>query len=123
MNLVAKEFCASSVDDNGVLILSEFAGAATQLSKGAIVVNPYDTESTADAIYAAYLMPHEERKRRMRLMRSEVKRYDVNRWVEWILNPKGSVNSQDPLWSAGHDLPAADQLNLKTLLGERNEDR
>jgi trehalose 6-phosphate synthase len=60
MNLVAKEYCACTVDDNGVLILSEFAGAARQLGKGALLVNPYDIEGTADAIYSAYIMPAEE---------------------------------------------------------------
>ncbi|MEE8577701.1 MAG: trehalose-6-phosphate synthase [candidate division Zixibacteria bacterium] len=85
MNLVAKEYCASNVDNNGALILSEFAGAAAQLAKGAIMVNPFDLESTADAIYAAMIMDPEERKRRMRLMRAEIKRNDVTRWVKWFL--------------------------------------
>ncbi|MFQ5499935.1 MAG: trehalose-6-phosphate synthase [Candidatus Zixiibacteriota bacterium] len=85
MNLVAKEYCAASVDNQGVLILSEFAGAARQLAKGAIIVNPYDIESTADAIYAAYIMPEDERRRRMRAMRSDIKRNDVRRWVNSIL--------------------------------------
>ncbi len=86
MNLVAKEYCASTVDDNGVLILSEFAGAAAQLARGALIVNPYDLESTADAIYAAYIMEPEERRRRMRTLRNEIKRNDVHRWVRWFLD-------------------------------------
>jgi len=85
MNLVSKEYCASSVDNNGILILSEFAGAAEQLAKGAILVNPYDLEGTADAIYSAYIMDPKERQRRMRLLRAEVKRNDVKRWLEWCL--------------------------------------
>ncbi len=85
MNLVSKEYCASSVDNNGVLILSEFAGAADQLSKGALMVNPYDVENTADAIYQAYVMSPEERQRRMRILRSEVRRNNVHRWVQWFL--------------------------------------
>jgi trehalose 6-phosphate synthase len=85
MNLVAKEFCASSIDDKGVLILSEFAGTAFQLGQGALLVNPYDIESTADAIYAAYQMPLDERRERMRWLRKEIKRYDVRRWLNWIL--------------------------------------
>jgi trehalose 6-phosphate synthase len=87
MNLVSKEFCASSIDNNGVLILSEFAGAAAQLNKGALMVNPFDIEGTADAIHEAIVMPQEERQRRMKLLRAEVKRNDVRRWVEWFLNP------------------------------------
>lgn len=84
MNLVSKEYCASSIEDQGVLIISEFAGAAAQMSKGALVVNPYDLDQTADAIYQACLMSPEEQARRMKLMRSEVKRYDVHRWVRWF---------------------------------------
>ncbi len=85
MNLVAKEYCASSVDNNGVLILSEFAGAADQLARGALVVNPYDIEGTADAIYRAYRMGKEERKRRMRFMRNKIKQNNVHHWVQWFL--------------------------------------
>ena len=85
MNLVAKEYCACSIDNNGVLILSEFAGAAEQLAKDALIVNPYDVEGTADAIYQAYKMPLPERIRRMRSLRSIVKRSDVYQWLEWFL--------------------------------------
>lgn len=85
MNLVSKEYCASSVENNGVLILSEFAGAADQMRKGAIMVNPYDLEGTADAIFAAFIMSPEERQRRMRILRGEVRRNDVQRWIEWFL--------------------------------------
>ncbi|MCD6163254.1 MAG: trehalose-6-phosphate synthase [candidate division Zixibacteria bacterium] len=85
MNLVAKEYCASSVDNNGVLILSEFAGAADRLKNGAIIVNPYDLEQTADAIYQAFTMDPSERKRRMSRMRSDIKRRDVHQWVKWFI--------------------------------------
>ncbi len=85
MNLIAKEYCASTIDNNGVLILSEFAGAADQFARGAIIVNPYDLEGMADAIYGAYNMDLEERQRRMRALRAEVKRNNVYRWVEWFL--------------------------------------
>jgi alpha,alpha-trehalose-phosphate synthase [UDP-forming] len=85
MNLVAKEFCASSIDNKGVLILSEFAGAAEQLGKGALVVNPYNLEETADTIYQAYKMSREEREKRMRVLRAEIKRNDIFKWVDWFL--------------------------------------
>jgi trehalose 6-phosphate synthase len=85
MNLVAKEYCAAQVDNKGVLILSDFAGAAQQLGKGALLVNPYDTDGVADAIYAAHIMPPEEREQRMKALRTEVKRTDVRRWVRWFL--------------------------------------
>jgi trehalose 6-phosphate synthase len=81
MNLVAKEYCASSVENNGVLILSEFAGAADQLGKHALLVNPYDTDGTADAIYQAFTMDPEERRQRMTNLRSEIRRNDVHRWL------------------------------------------
>ena len=86
MNLVAKEYCASSVDGNGVLILSEFAGAADQLGRGALLVNPYDIDATADAIHQGFVMRHEERQRRMGLLQNEVRRNDVHRWVGWFLD-------------------------------------
>ncbi len=94
MNLIAKEYCASSIDNNGVLILSEFAGAADQLSKGAILVNPYDIEGTADAIYKAYNMDIEERKRRMRILRADVKRNNVHRWVRWFMESMSELDSE-----------------------------
>lgn len=93
MNLIAKEYCASSIDNNGVLILSEFAGAADQLARGAIIVNPYDLEGMADAIYRAYNMDSDERRRRMRILRAEVKRNNVYRWVEWFLR---AFEEQEP---------------------------
>ena len=51
------------------------------------MVNPYDLEGMADAIYAAFIMTSQERQRRMRLLRQEVKRNDVNKWVESFLSP------------------------------------
>jgi trehalose 6-phosphate synthase/phosphatase len=92
MNLVAKEYCASSVDNNGVLILSEFAGAADQLGGKALLVNPYDIEKTADTIYQAYTMPIEERQQRMQWLRGQVKRNDVHRWLRSFMNALDEVN-------------------------------
>ncbi len=86
MNLVAKEYCAASVDDHGALILSEFAGSAPQMREGAIIVNPLDREATADAIYQAFHMSREERRSRMRRLRREVRRNDVFRWVRTFLD-------------------------------------
>jgi len=86
MNLVAKEYCASSVDGNGVLILSEFAGAAEQLGRAALLVNPYDVDGTADAIHRAYHMGAEERRDRMRRLRASVQRNNVHRWVRYFID-------------------------------------
>jgi trehalose 6-phosphate synthase/phosphatase len=86
MNLIAKEYCASNVDENGVLILSEFAGSASQLRRGALLVNPHDVIGTADAIYRAYVMPAQERRTRIRQLRRIVERSDVFWWTESFLN-------------------------------------
>jgi trehalose 6-phosphate synthase len=85
MNLVAKEFCACQVDGCGVLILSEFAGAAAQLQTGALLVNPHDIEGTADALKAAFEMDEEERRRRMEEMREIVREQDIFWWVDYYL--------------------------------------
>lgn len=85
MNLVAKEFCAASVDEDSALILSEFAGAAAQLQKGALIVNPYDVEEVADALHSAFIMDPEEARGRMRKMRRSVRDYDIFWWVDSFL--------------------------------------
>jgi trehalose 6-phosphate synthase/phosphatase len=85
MNLVAKEFVASRGDEDGVLILSEFAGAADELTD-AIIVNPYDVDGVADAIHAALTMSGVERRHRMRLLRAQVFAHDVHRWAASFLD-------------------------------------
>lgn len=85
MNLVAKEYCASQVSEDGVLILSEFAGAAAQLQQGAILVNPYDVRGVADAIYQGYRMSLDEKRGRMRPLRRNVQRQNVFHWVNSFL--------------------------------------
>jgi trehalose 6-phosphate synthase/phosphatase len=81
MNLVAKEFVASRVDEQGVLVLSEFAGAAAELGD-VVAVNPYDVEGIADGIQRALAMPSDERRRRMRSLRTRVMAYDVHAWAD-----------------------------------------
>ncbi|MHB0947505.1 MAG: trehalose-6-phosphate synthase [Gemmatimonadaceae bacterium] len=85
MNLVAKEFVASRVDGDGVLVLSEFAGAVDDLGVGALVVNPYDVDGVADAIHEALTMDGAERRRRMHLLREQVFAHDVHQWVASFL--------------------------------------
>ncbi len=85
MNLVAKEYCAVNLDEDGCLILSEFAGAAPQMSVGALMVNPYDVEGTADTIVQAFNMEDDERRRRMKLMRDNVEQEDIFWWVDSFL--------------------------------------
>jgi trehalose 6-phosphate synthase/phosphatase len=86
MNLVAKEYCASNIDEQGVLILSEFAGAAQQFYQDAILVNPHDINGMARAIYKALNMPMEEKNQRMRNLRENVKNKDVVWWLNSFLN-------------------------------------
>jgi trehalose 6-phosphate synthase/phosphatase len=80
MNLVAKEFVATRVDEDGVLVLSEFTGAADELGD-ALMVNPYDIDGVADAIETALAMAPEERRTRMRSLRQRVAACTVHQWV------------------------------------------
>ena len=80
MNLVAKEYVACRTEDTGVLVLSEFAGAAEQLDQ-AVIVNPYDLDGLARAFGEAVDMERQEQRRRMRLLRTHVRRWDVHAWA------------------------------------------
>ncbi len=84
MNLVAKEFVSARSDELGVLILSQFAGAATELSR-AIIINPYDTEQVAEAVKQSLEMMPSEQKKRMRKMRENVKKNNIYRWSAELL--------------------------------------
>jgi trehalose 6-phosphate synthase/phosphatase len=85
MNLVAKEFVACRSDESGVLVLSEFAGAAEELTDG-LIVNPYDLGSVANAIHQALTMDGLERRTRMRALRSRVFERDVHWWTGEFLD-------------------------------------
>jgi trehalose 6-phosphate synthase/phosphatase len=85
MNLVAKEFIASKVDQKGVLILSERAGAARELSD-ALIINPTDVNQLAEAMHEALVMPEEDQISRMAAMQVLVKRYNVFSWTKLFLN-------------------------------------
>lgn len=84
MNLVAKEFVAAREDEQGVLILSSFAGASRELSE-ALIVNPYDAHGMAEAIQEALKMPSGEQRERMRLMRELIRRDNVYSWAAQML--------------------------------------
>ena len=92
MNLVAKEYCAANIEANGVLILSEFAGAASQLHRNSLLVNPYDRDGVADAIHEAVNMSTEEKQARMRRLRQLIRRRDIFAWVNAFL---GAAISRD----------------------------
>jgi trehalose 6-phosphate synthase len=93
MNLVAKEFVAARDDEQGVLILSTFAGASRELSE-ALMVNPYDTQAMAEALERALLMPESEQKDRMRLMRDFLRVRNVYRWAGQMLLDAARLRSQ-----------------------------
>lgn len=95
MNLVAKEFVAAQEMGDGVLILSEFAGAARELSD-ALIVNPYDTEQFADAIRYAAEMDRDERRTRMERMRRQVEENNVYRWAANFLTELSATRSTQP---------------------------
>ena len=84
MNLVAKEFVAARDDEEGVLILSAFAGASRELSE-ALIVNPYNAHAMGEAIDRALRMTHTEQRERMRLMRDQVRERNVYRWAGQML--------------------------------------
>jgi trehalose 6-phosphate synthase len=84
MNLVAKEFISSRDDERGVLVLSQFTGAARELPE-ALIVNPYDADECAAALHEALGMPDKEQRARMRLMRGLVSEFNVFRWAGRML--------------------------------------
>ena len=100
MNLVAKEYVASRFDEDGVLILSPFTGAAQELTD-ALIVNPYATEHFADAIRDAVVMPYHERHNRMVNMRAIVQENNIYKWAARLLVDlmQGARRSRRPIRS------------------------
>jgi trehalose 6-phosphate synthase/phosphatase len=95
MNLVSKEYCACSLEENCVLILSEFAGSAAQLQRGALLVNPYSVEEISSAIHQAFYMGSEERQKRMRMLRRVIRDSDIFWWVDSFLRAAFARNLDD----------------------------
>ncbi|MFZ5427781.1 MAG: alpha,alpha-trehalose-phosphate synthase (UDP-forming) [Thermodesulfobacteriota bacterium] len=85
MNLVAKEYVACNVQEKGVLCLSEFAGAAMEFHRHALMVNPFDAQGMARAMRSAMESSVQERRRNMRAMRDIVRRFDIFHWVDSFL--------------------------------------
>ncbi len=96
MNLVAKEFVAARDDEHGVLVLSQFTGAARELTE-ALIVNPYDLEEASAALATALAMPAEEQKDRMRSMRAFISEVNVYRWAGRMLVDAARLRSRDRL--------------------------
>jgi len=94
MNLVAKEYVAARTDLKGVLVLSEFTGAARELTE-ALIVNPYDLEGSSDALAAALRMPLAEQQDRMRSMRSLLAQFNVYRWAGKMLVDASRLRNQE----------------------------
>lgn len=104
MNLVAKEYVASRDDEQGVLVLSQFTGAANELYE-ALIVNPYHIEQTADALFRALTMPVLEQQERMHSMRAVVRDFNVYRWAGKMLLDASRVRQREKISTRiGHPL-------------------
>jgi alpha,alpha-trehalose-phosphate synthase [UDP-forming] len=95
MNLVAKEFVASQVDERGVLLLSRFAGAAEEI-EGAVLINPFNIDGFVSAIRTALEMSPDERRRRMRRMRRQLHNSTIFDWLDAILLRATTIMSRQP---------------------------
>jgi trehalose 6-phosphate synthase/phosphatase len=116
MNLVAKEFVAARSDEDGVLVLSEMAGAAAELVEASIV-NPYDIDATADRIHEALKMPARERRERMRALRRRIKQRDITWWANQLLTgisrrPRSTPSGAGDLERALEEVARAPHVTL-----------
>jgi trehalose 6-phosphate synthase len=109
MNQVAKEFIAAHDDERGVLILSQFAGAASELAE-ALIVNPYDMDQCAAALQLALAMPESEQRDRMRLMRALVREFNIYRWAGRMLLDAARMRRQLALKQSG---PSRNDVSTK----------
>jgi trehalose 6-phosphate synthase/phosphatase len=117
MNLVAKEYIACQQDDPGVLILSEFAGAAEELSN-ARLVNPYDARTVAQTLAEALELPLEERRACNEPMRARVMKYDAQHWAQTFIQHLSDTETAQQTTS-GDPRPALEQLRGTIGRGER----
>ena len=109
MNLVAKEFVASRIDGDGVLVLSEFAGAAWELPE-ALQVNPYDTDGSAEVFFRALALEEDERRARLAPLRERVDTFDVHRWVGSFIGQLESVPPVEPRAAVAGSAAARQEL-------------
>jgi len=117
LNLVCKEFCAAHADGEAVLVLSEFAGAAEEMGE-ALVVNPYDIEAVASALYAALTMPAEERRARMTALHRRVSDADNRVWAREFLTAMDQVQTANAA-NASRELSGADLEEHRRRLAVR----
>jgi alpha,alpha-trehalose-phosphate synthase [UDP-forming] len=111
MNLVAKEYLVSRSDNDGVLILSSFAGAAHELPD-ALIINPYDIQQVGEAIRTALEMNPEERRQRMIRMRTQIKEHNVYRWAATVLTDLCNVRLENDSASGVPDSSGAARTDL-----------
>ena len=104
MNLVSKEFVAARDDEHGVLVLSQFAGAAHELTQ-ALIVNPFDINQVAQAVHCGLVMPPEQQRERMRALRETVKSYNVFRWAARMLLDVAMLRDAAPLQTSTKAAP------------------
>jgi trehalose 6-phosphate synthase len=104
MNLVAKEFVAARDDEQGVLVLSTFAGASRELTE-ALLVNPFDTAGMGEVFFQALTMPADEVGERMRRLRETVKVNNVYRWAGSMLLDAARIRKRIPAPPTGQNLP------------------
>jgi trehalose 6-phosphate synthase len=109
MNLVAKEYVAARDDEDGVLILSKFTGAAVEL-RDALIVNPYDTGAAADAIRTGLEMSEADRRQRMQRMRRQVMEHNIYLWAASVLGDLRDLRLDDV---EGMDLSRAESISVQ----------
>ena len=122
MNLVAKEFVAARSDEDGVLVLSEFAGAAAELGD-ALLVNPFHIDGLADAMSSALAMPREERRTRMASLRKRVREYDVDRWAKSFIGTLARARGGQASAGASAESPKQGLAQLMVRLAAATHDR
>lgn len=110
MNLMAKEYVAACTDGDGVLVLSEFAGAARELGE-ALLINPNNSAEFSDAIFQALTMPEAERRARLKTMQGRLKRYDLTRWTADFLDVLDSTKAHQQVLAARF----MDEEELRTI--------
>jgi trehalose 6-phosphate synthase/phosphatase len=115
MNLVAKEYCACRTNEDGALILSQFAGAAEQLKPDALLVNPYDIEQMADTVLTAFRMSQADRSARMKRMRRNVRKENVFWWVDSFLKAGAKLAPRSLRLSEKRRSAAALQTQARNL--------
>jgi trehalose 6-phosphate synthase/phosphatase len=120
MNLVAKEYVAGKPEGDGVLILSDMAGAARELSE-ALQINPNHTREIAKAIHEALTMPGDDQARRMAAMQSRIEGYDATRWVESFLTALRRIKERQGRLATLHlaGAPLADVLERHRRASQR----